>query len=849
MKIVLSPILACLCLFLLPAAPAQGAPAALGVDPVLWPEAQRSFFMDGPGLLLTPEQRTELRSFNEEARGRWIEEFLARDPLPETRGNELLEAVERRRRLAFSEIASPSDARWQILFLNGRPQDRLIVDCGQAFKPTEVWTYVRGVDPQTGKAWERGVVVYRPAANQSFRLWVPSDSKRALYIPQMEYWLEQWEELRGRIQAVRFDLQTCRDATRRIDEATGVPGLTGARPGGGVTVRPVDNSAFLAPPRDLAAWVREAAKGEAPAAPPALDVQSVELRFPERDGQRMKMRALLRIGADGLEVMEEEGKRLYSLTVEGIVEQDGQPFDEVRLRYRLPVPENGEPLLLAVDRWLRPDKPFLLRLDVRDEAGTARARLARGLRVPMAPTPDPMPFGVAGGDVVPETIQKGPDSLLLLPPAADVALGLWRAEVLVTGERIRKVVFLVDGERQLTRTNPPFTAEVRLARFPTEQTVRAEGYDEKGDLVAADEVILNQARGALGVWIVDPPRGAKVSGRIKARAEVMVPDGRRVQSLEFKVNDEVVATLARPPWQTEIQVPDTDVAYVTAVVTLDDGSRSEAVRFLRAPQYLEEVEVNLVELYVAVTDRSGVPVRGLTRDDFEVYEAGKRQELAKFELVENLPLTLGVLLDTSGSMAQSLAQAQSAASDFLRGVVKPRDRAFAVSFASRTRLDMPPTDDVEAVVRSFENLQAVGDTALHDAIVHSLYYFRGVKGQRALVLLSDGDDNASNFRFQDALEYARRSGVAIYAIGYNLQNLSGVRGKLSELAEATGGRLFTADRPEELPGIYAQIEQELRSRYLLAYNTGQASGQAGYREVEVRVKKGHKARTIRGYYP
>ncbi|HEX7186467.1 MAG TPA: VWA domain-containing protein [Thermoanaerobaculia bacterium] len=849
MKIVLSSILACLCLFLLPAGPALGAPVSIGVDPVLWPEAQRSFFMDGPGLLLTPEQRTELRSINQEARELWIQRFLDKDPAPETKANELLEAIERRRRLADSEIASPADVRWQILFLNGRPQDRLIIDCGQAFKPTEVWTYVRGVDPQTGKAWERGAVVYRPGAGQSFRLWIPSDSKRALYIPQMEYWLEQWEELRGRIQAARFDLQTCRDAARKIDESTGIPGLTGARPNGSVTVRPIDNSAFLAAPRDLGAWAREAAKTEAP--PPArpLDVQSVELRFPEREGQRMKMRALLRIGTEGLEAVEEEGKRLYSLTVQGLVEQDGQPFEEVRLRYRLPVPEDGEPLLLAVDRWLRPDKPFLLRLEIKDESGDAETRLTRGLMVPVMPTPDPMPAGIAGGEVVPEAVKKGEDSLILLPPAADVALGLWRAEALVTGQRIKKVVFLVDGERQLTRTNPPFTAEVRLAHFPTEQTVRIEGYDENGDLVAADEVILNQARGALGVWIVDPPRGSKVSGRTRARAEVMVPDGRRVQSLEFKVNDEPVATLTRPPWQTEIQVPDTDLAYVTAVVTLDDGSRAEAVRFLRSPQYLEEVEVNLVELYVAVTDRAGKPVKGLTQDDFEVLEGGKPQELSKFELVESLPLTLGILLDTSGSMAESLALAQSAASDFLRSVVKPRDKSFAVSFSGRTRLDMPPTDDVEAVVRSFENLQAVGDTALHDAIVHSLYYFRGVKGQRALVLLSDGDDNASNFQFKDALEYARRSGVAIYAIGYNLQGLSGLRGKLNELAEATGGRLFTTNKPEDLPGIYAQIEQELRSRYLLAYNTNQASGQAGYREVEVRVKKGLKARTIRGYYP
>jgi VWFA-related protein len=264
---------------------------------------------------------------------------------------------------------------------------------------------------------------------------------------------------------------------------------------------------------------------------------------------------------------------------------------------------------------------------------------------------------------------------------------------------------------------------------------------------------------------------------------------------------------------------------------------------------MEEVEVSLVELYVTVTDRNNQLVSGLTQDDFEILEAGQRQEIAKFELVENRPLTIGVLLDTSGSMAQSLAQAQAAAAGFLRSVLKPRDKAFAVSFASRTRLDMPPTDDAEGVALALSGLQAVGDTALHDALVHSLYYFRGMTGQRALVLLSDGDDNASWFKFDDALDYARRSGVAIYAIGFNVPGIGGLRRKLEQLSAETGGRVFYADKAEELPGVYAQIEKELRSRYLLAYNATASGDPKGARAVEVRTKKGHKTRVSRGVYP
>jgi VWFA-related protein len=369
-------------------------------------------------------------------------------------------------------------------------------------------------------------------------------------------------------------------------------------------------------------------------------------------------------------------------------------------------------------------------------------------------------------------------------------------------------------------------------------------------MVAADEVIVNQPRGALGVWITDPPKGAQVTGdKARVKAEVMIPDGRRIESMEFRLNDQVATALSKPPWQADLTLPADDIVYVTVVAILDDGTRAEAVRFLRAPEYIEEVDVNLVELYVTVTDRGNQLVSGLTQDDFEILEAGKRQEVAKFELVENRPLTIGMLLDTSGSMAQSLVQAQSAAAGFLRSVLKPRDKAFAVSFSSRTRLDMPPTDDVEGVALALSGLQAVGDTALHDAIVHSLYYFRGMTGQRALVLLSDGDDNASWFKFDDALDYARRSGVAIYAIGFNVPGVGGLRGKLDRLAQETGGRVFYANKSEELPGVYAQIEKELRSRYLLAYNAATATGPTGARAVEVKVKKGYKTRVSRGVYP
>jgi Ca-activated chloride channel family protein len=867
-------------------------------DPSLfWPEPQRAFLHDGPGLLLTDSQREELLSLDEEGRTRFIEDFLA-DPDPTTPENELREAIARRKRLVQQEFSSPSDIRAQVLFLNGRPDRRLPVECGMAFVPLEIWIYrdpdaeipepkeetveTTGEEPGegTGEAASdasedsllnatpeklakrkelpgRALVFYEPSPGEPWRLWLPLDSKRALYTSEMEYWLEDWEELQGRMfRAKRFDLQVC-DTAPLVDLATGVRALRDFQQD-----RPTqaDYERFVQPPEDLAAWARKALHTQIEPPPPELAIQDVEIQFPQKLGERMVTRALITLPPGGFGVDTEGDEPKVRFSVNGVIEEDGKVFDDFRLRFELDPPSEGTPLALAVDRELRPGREFLIRMTVRDDVTEAEAQVVRGFVVATEaqkldlPEPDLQQMVLAVGEELARQRIPGADSLILVPPESDVVIGLWRAEALVTGDTIQKVVFLVDGTPQLSRTSPPWTAELRLNEFPTEQIVQVEGYGADGELVASDEVVLNQPRGAFRVSIVEPPRGGgRVDGEVTTRAEVVVPEDRRVEKVEFRLNDELVATLDKPPWQTRVVVDGSaEMSYVAATAYLDDGRRAEDVRFLNAPKYLERVDVNLVELYTAVTDRNGRLQPNLTQNDFQVFEDGRPQQIVKFELVRNLPLTVGITIDTSGSMVQSIGEAKRAAVAFLENVIERGDKTFAVGFSNRAELLMPPTDDIEAVEDVLEKLQAIGWTALHDAIVTSLYYFRGVRGQRALVLLSDGDDTSSSIGFREALEYARRSGVAIYPIGLDVGRLDlGVRNKLRSLAEETGGQAFFISKAEELQGVYDQIETELRSRYLLAYNSDSESDEnKGFREVEVKVDKhGLKARTIRGYYP
>ena len=249
-------------------------------------------------------------------------------------------------------------------------------------------------------------------------------------------------------------------------------------------------------------------------------------------------------------------------------------------------------------------------------------------------------------------------------------------------------------------------------------------------------------------------------------------------------------------------------------------------------------------------DSNQRPVKDLVREDFQIFEDGRRQQIDKFEQVEDLPLALGIAIDTSGSMASALHIAKEAASGFLDNIMRSSDRVFAVAFAGNPALLIPPTDDVRAVEASLEGLLSIGFTALHDAVVTSLYYFRGVRGRRALIVLSDGDDTASFYPYRDVLEYARRSGVVIYTVGIGSSGIKGqLKRKLSQLAVETGGRVFFIQRIEQLAGVYGQIEDELRSQYLLTYHSDNVTDHETFRSVDVKVSGRLKARAMRGYYP
>jgi VWFA-related protein len=204
------------------------------------------------------------------------------------------------------------------------------------------------------------------------------------------------------------------------------------------------------------------------------------------------------------------------------------------------------------------------------------------------------------------------------------------------------------------------------------------------------------------------------------------------------------------------------------------------------------------------------------------------------------------MLDISASMEPEIERAQNAALHFFTQAVRPKDRAAVITFNDHPALAAKFTNDQKALAASLAGLKAERGTALWDSIIFTLYYFNGVRGQRAIILLSDGKDESSRFTYEDTLEYARRTGVTLYAIGLG-EDVD--KKKLTRLAEETGGRSFFLKDAAQLEGIYSTIQRELRSQYLLAYQSSNTTGD-DFRSVDVRLAKGGmEAKTMRGYYP
>jgi VWFA-related protein len=285
-----------------------------------------------------------------------------------------------------------------------------------------------------------------------------------------------------------------------------------------------------------------------------------------------------------------------------------------------------------------------------------------------------------------------------------------------------------------------------------------------------------------------------------------------------------------------------------------------------APPGQIRVQVNLVNLFVTVRDKHKAVISGLKQDDFQVFEDGQLQEITNFSAESNLPITLGILIDTSGSEYYMLSALKEAASRFLGRVMRKGDLAMVMTFDTDVDLLADFTDDRSRLDRAINRAQinvpgggsiiaqgplpssGGGGTNFYDAVYLAAHEkLSGEAGRKAIVVLSDAEDTGSKVRLQEAIETAQRTDTVVHILLVSSEG--GDYSVAKKMTDETGGRTIVVRSERNLQQAFDEISEELRSQYTLGYTPTNKSRDGGYRKIKVEMKnKDFSALTRRGYY-
>jgi Ca-activated chloride channel family protein len=270
-----------------------------------------------------------------------------------------------------------------------------------------------------------------------------------------------------------------------------------------------------------------------------------------------------------------------------------------------------------------------------------------------------------------------------------------------------------------------------------------------------------------------------------------------------------------------------------------------------------KVRTNEVNVVFIVTDKHGKRITGMKQADFRILDDSKPAEIRSFVSEANLPLQVGLLVDASNSVRDRFKFEQESAIEFLNQTVRPRyDQAFVVGFDSTPEVTQDFTDSAEKLAHGVKELRPGGGTAMFDALYFAcrdklVKQAQSGPTRRAIILLSDGDDNQSHVTREEAIEMAQRAEAIVYTISTNISGTKKQGDKVLErIADATGGRAFFPFQLRNVADAFAEIQEELRSQYAVAYRPTEFKADGHFRTIEIVAndRKNFHVRARRGYY-
>ena len=443
-----------------------------------------------------------------------------------------------------------------------------------------------------------------------------------------------------------------------------------------------------------------------------------------------------------------------------------------------------------------------------------------------------------------ESLENTGGPIHLVSPGNAVLTGRQKIRTVVQSAAVHRVEFALDGELRATVAEPPFSATIDLGPIPQPRTLRAIAFDAQGRELGRAQLVVNDAGETFWIRLAEPREG-RASGKVRVTATLRAPAAHRIQRVVVSWNDVERAVINAPPWQADVDVPGGEIGVLRAVAELDDGRNAEDAVLLNAPGFTEHSDVPLVELPVTI---KGGPV---SPAEVVVREGDVRRAVESVTSGAEAPLTVGVVIDTSSSMLQTLPDVQEAAIRFVESALGTNDRAFLIAFDSVARVVEKPTGDVARLREQILGLRPGGHTSLYDAMILGLLQFEGVKGRRALVVFSDGMDTRSRYHNGDVAELARRSNIPLYVIAaapHSTTQWVLLVSQLTRVSESTGGLTHRLSDLGKLGAVYAQIEADLRAQSLVVIRTDAGKSEKDWRKIEVSVPGRPRVRAPEGYY-
>lgn len=480
-----------------------------------------------------------------------------------------------------------------------------------------------------------------------------------------------------------------------------------------------------------------------------------------------------------------------------------------------------------------------------------------------------------------------PATIRIVPPRRsqqELLRGSIEVETLIVDRSIGSVDFFLDGRRLGRVRKLPFRTRINLAEPPREQILEVRAYSVRGAFMGGDSLILNR---------IDPPFGIRIGAvtptepdgaAMQVETRVAVPRGAALERVDFYRNERLASSEVQLPQdgaaggfrtvRGRLLTPDLSPNdYVRVTATLADGRELEDAQLIEGVTFKGEIDVQLIHLQVLVVDADGAPVDGLTADDFRIVEDGERKAVEDVRQAGDVPLILGMAIDSSASMRPMWSQLRSVVGTFLETSLAAEDRAFLVDFDENVRLLQRPTGSLRALRISMDRLVPNGGTALNDGILFSLILYGNEPGRRALVVVTDGVDIDSRSEPGRAAAFAERVGIPLYLIDLGRDRIALPNGNTSDedkagaplvrtarsadhvqrmrqQARQSGGRLFRIDPelpPAEFLGrvqqVFNQIREDLRRQQVLTYYTSRSIGTAIDPDVEV-MRRGLTVRSV-----